>query len=49
MCGSKAIPHEISFDLTEPMPQKPAKAESQHHFYFSEERLKGTVVYLSNS
>lgn len=48
MCGSKAIAHEVSFDLAEPMPKKPAKAESQHHFYFGEERLKRTVSHLGN-
>lgn len=48
MCGSKANAHEMSSDLAEPMPKKPAKAESQHDFYFSEERLRGAVNHLGN-
>lgn len=46
MWASKAIAHEILFDPAEPMPKKLAKAESQHHFYFSEGSLKGTVSHL---
>lgn len=46
MCRSKAIPHKVSFNLAELVPKKPAKAQSQHHSYSSEERLKGTESHV---
>lgn len=44
MCRFKTIACEVSFNLAEPMPKKPAKAESQHHSHFNEGRLKGSSV-----